>query len=353
MLVRFVALSLLCCVLAGCSRPFPWQPNTGTLSREQVRASWEAQQNVWRLATPDAQGRARWFTPQAYVAAGYLRTRELCGNFFDQIARARQNSDFLRREIGVIGAATAGLLAAAQASATAIAVTAIGFGVADASLANTQELLLFAPVSEQARRLAFEALAVVENTAPPAAFGNDEIREPSPAERYAAEQAVRSHAEQCTLPALLQFMTDALSQVRAAAPEPLSAIELTGIRAAAARSDIRVGSHDAAAELLAGLRTPMFGEAQQRRLNAAFPGFTARLRTNAGALTPAGRDLLTILEGAATRSAAFAQLARQAEARLQDGGQTNTPTDRQQPSPGQGAPPPTVAPTVVIVPAHR
>lgn len=342
------ALCLGLLVLAACSRPLPWQPSTGTASREQVRATWEAQQAAWRLTPPDAQGNSRWLTPQAYVAAGYLRTRELCGNFFDQLARARQNSDFLRRELGVIGAATAGLLAAAQASATAIATTAIGFGVADATLANTQELLLFAPVSEQARRLAFEALAVVEGSAPPEAFSNNPAAEPSPAERYAAEQAVRSHAEQCTLPALLQFVSDALSQVRAAPPEPLSAMELTGIRTAAARSDIRVSSAEAAAELLAGLRTPVFGAPQQQRLNASFPGFTSRLRGTNGALTAAGQQLLAILEDAASRNPGFAQLARQAEARLRDSGQ---PDARPAPEPAPTAR--TLAPAVVIVPAHR
>ncbi|MCX7806707.1 MAG: hypothetical protein N3A38_16200, partial [Planctomycetota bacterium] len=104
----------------------------------------------------------------------------------------------------------------------------------------------------------------------------------------------------------------------------------------------------AAAELLAGLRTPAFGASQQQQLNASFPGFTSRLRSTSGALTAAGRDLLAILEDAAARNPAFAQLAQQAEARLQASRQAeNLPAS--QPPPSARTP----TPAVVIVPAHR
>lgn len=152
-------------MIAGCARPLPWQPRTGTLSREQVRAAWEAQQAIWLLACRMLR-EVRAGSSTGVRCCGYLRTRERCGNFFDQLARARENSDFLRRGLGVSGAATAGLLAVSHAPATAIAVTAIGFGVADATLANTQELRQVAPVSEQARRPALEALAVGKSLPP-------------------------------------------------------------------------------------------------------------------------------------------------------------------------------------------
>jgi hypothetical protein len=179
------------------------------------------------------------------------------------------------------------------------------------------------------------------------AFANNAAVEPTPAERYAAEQAVRSHAEQCTLPAQMRFVADALPQVRAAASQIGNAMELTGIQPATTWSGIRIGSVQAVAELLAGLRTPAFEAPQQQHLNASFLEFTSRLRSTNGALTAAGRDLLAILQDAATRNPALAQRAQQAEARLRDSGQADS-----RPA-SQALPARTLTPAVGIVPAHR
>lgn len=101
------------------------------------------------------------------------------------------------------------------------------------------------------------------------------------------------------------------------------------------------------AELLAGLRTPAFGASQQQQLNASFSEFTSRLRSTNGALTAAGRNLLAILQDAATRNPALAQRAKQAEERLRDSGQADSRPASQTP------PARTLTPTVGIVPAHR
>src|SRR5262249_11194798 len=68
------------------------------------------------------------------ATAGYTLVDTQCDAFFSAVNKWTTDTSFNRKEITLAGAAAAGVLAAVKATATAIAVTAIGFGLAADSL---------------------------------------------------------------------------------------------------------------------------------------------------------------------------------------------------------------------------
>ena len=143
--------------------------------------------------------------------AGYMLVDLKCTDFFSAVQDWSNTSGFARKEVTLVGAAAAGILGAISATATSIALTAIGFGLAAESIDNFQNFALFTPKPTSVRKLVRQAMDAYKQAAPPsnAALFDGNI--------LIAQDYVANYAALCTYAGIQQFVEEAVATATATA----------------------------------------------------------------------------------------------------------------------------------------
>jgi hypothetical protein len=138
------------------------------------------------------------------ATAGYSLADRQCTNFFDAVHKWNNDSNFNRKELALLGAGAAGILAALKSSAQTIAITAIAVTLAADSIDNFQNFALAAARLPHVRRLVTDAQTAYRRSAPPtsAAVMTDEA---------VAYDYLGGYAALCTYDGIQSFVNQALA----------------------------------------------------------------------------------------------------------------------------------------------
>ncbi|MFM0478758.1 hypothetical protein [Paraburkholderia strydomiana] len=267
--------------------------------------------------------------PTFVATIGYNLAYTECNHFFDSVSRMTNDASFNRKEVTLAGAAAAGILAALNVSAQAIALTAIGFALTADSIDNFQNFALFTSNPGNVSGLVGRAMAAYRTAAPP--------EDPSIMTTVATAQSyVSGYAELCTYRKIQELISQAILKAT-----PVDAgQESTTIFSSSDRLLLGVVNADLGltsslltdaqyTQLYWYLKTGYSTKASRDEVLNAFSDIKGKLwDSTSNALPQAAKDALKTMEAIARTNTAFANAVQALVAA------------KSQPGPAAAAPPP-------------
>lgn len=229
--------------------------------------------------------------PQQYIAHGYNHIDKECDRFFDALVALQTRTTFGRRQLSIIGGATAGVLGIAQAAAKEIALVAIGFAATDLTVENFEEVALIAPIASEVRVLVRDARAAYQQAAPASGIADSD-----PFAVQKAHALVRGYARLCSPAGIQDFVKQALqSRTPQVKPATLSVFDHAILDRVTDEANVAGFSDQQFADLyyfvLEGFATP----AVRTRFNTAYPHLANRFIDASGNRTAAGSRITDIM----------------------------------------------------------